>query len=64
MALKSTLFYSVDGLGSNIQYSLIDSITFATQEIEDGIYKLLKHTPAIDVKQDIVDNILKFADSL
>ncbi len=64
MRENSTLFYSIHNLASKAQHEIIgSSILESQQEQFQDVIKLLNIPPKATVKQKVIDNIMKFADS-
>jgi hypothetical protein len=62
MEKTSTLIYSIHNLASKTYHQLTDADDVDGKKEFGDIYELLDQLPSFDVKNEIVEEILKFAD--
>ncbi|MBN1117580.1 MAG: hypothetical protein JXA77_10265 [Bacteroidales bacterium] len=65
MNKTSTLFFSIHNLGSNTYHQISDTDDLNGEKEFSDVYNVLKKGLApIDVRQEIVDNLLAIADKI
>lgn len=61
MVKTSTFFYSVNNLASKVSDELIDTRDLFFEKEYDDVISLLSDFEGIDIRQEVVDQILDFA---
>jgi hypothetical protein len=62
MTENSTLYYSIHNLASQMKHEIISCDDFAFEKQYQDVFDILSSTHTFDVRQEIVDNILDFAE--
>jgi len=62
MEKTSTIIYSIHNLSSKTNHQITDADDIAGKKEFGDIYELLDQDTPIDVRDEIVEKILKFAD--